>query len=74
MKSEFQGQTYYFCCAGCKKKFDDNPALYVAGKPQPLARSSKSIPQPSNTPAPCIRKCARSARAHVRYAAWRLNL
>ena len=28
-KSEYQGQTYYFCSLGCKKKFDANPAQYV---------------------------------------------
>lgn len=27
--SEYQGRTYYFCSAGCKKKFDDKPALYA---------------------------------------------
>ena len=30
-KSEHQGQTYYFCSAGCKKAFDKEPAKY-AGK------------------------------------------
>ena len=30
-KSEYQGQTYYFCSAGCKKAFDKEPAKY-AGK------------------------------------------
>ena len=32
-KSEYKGQTYYFCSAGCKKSFDANPEKY-AGKPQ----------------------------------------
>jgi len=31
-KSEYQGQTYYFCSPGCKKAFDKEPARYV-GKP-----------------------------------------
>jgi len=30
-QSEYQGQTYYFCSAGCKKAFDKEPARY-AGK------------------------------------------
>jgi YHS domain-containing protein len=30
-KSDYQGQTYYFCSAGCKKAFDKEPARY-AGK------------------------------------------
>jgi len=29
--SEYQGQTYVFCSAGCKRKFDSNPQQY-AGK------------------------------------------
>jgi YHS domain-containing protein len=28
-KSEYNGKTYYFCAAGCKKKFDDNPQQYT---------------------------------------------
>ncbi len=28
-KSEYGGKTYYFCCAGCKRKFDANPGQYV---------------------------------------------
>ena len=30
-KSEYQGQTYYFCATVCKTKFDADPAKY-AGK------------------------------------------
>ena len=29
-KSEYQGQTYYFCCSGCKKSFDKEPQKYAA--------------------------------------------
>ena len=28
-KSEYQGKTYYFCAAGCKKKFDESPEKYA---------------------------------------------
>ena len=28
-KSEYQGQTYYFCSTGCKKAFDKEPQKYV---------------------------------------------
>jgi YHS domain-containing protein len=28
-KSEYQGTTYYFCSAGCKKEFDSNPQKYL---------------------------------------------
>lgn len=27
-KSEYNGQTYYFCAIGCKKKFDSDPEKY----------------------------------------------
>ncbi|MBM4396420.1 MAG: YHS domain-containing protein [Deltaproteobacteria bacterium] len=27
--SDFEGRTYYFCCPGCKPKFDKDPAKYV---------------------------------------------
>ena len=29
-KSEYQGQTFYFCAPICKKKFDQDPAKYAA--------------------------------------------
>ena len=29
-KSEHKGQTYYFCSAGCKAKFDANPEQYAS--------------------------------------------
>lgn len=28
-KSEYGGQTYYFCASGCKRKFDANPQQFV---------------------------------------------
>ena len=28
-KLMYQGQTYYFCSAGCKQAFDKNPEKYV---------------------------------------------
>ncbi len=31
-KSEYKGQTYYFCGSKCKAKFDLNPKQYL-GKP-----------------------------------------
>ena len=36
-RSVYKAQTYYFCCAGCKKKFDQAPEQYVGesgGAPQ----------------------------------------
>jgi YHS domain-containing protein len=28
-KSQYQGKTYYFCCAQCKQKFDSEPQQYA---------------------------------------------
>ncbi len=28
-KSEYKGQTYYFCAPGCKRSFDKEPEKYV---------------------------------------------
>jgi YHS domain-containing protein len=28
-QSTYQGKTYYFCCAGCKPRFDKDPASFV---------------------------------------------
>lgn len=28
-KSEFRGQTYFFCAPGCKASFDKNPEKYL---------------------------------------------
>lgn len=30
--SEYKGQTYYFCAAGCQKAFDENPEKYLGGE------------------------------------------
>jgi YHS domain-containing protein len=29
---EYEGNTYYFCCAGCKEKFEKNPEKYAKKK------------------------------------------
>jgi Cu+-exporting ATPase len=29
-KSEYKGQTYYFCAPGCKKSFDKEPEKYIS--------------------------------------------
>ena len=33
-KVDHQGQTYYFCCGGCDKKFQADPAKYLSKKPK----------------------------------------
>jgi len=30
--SEYQGERYYFCAPGCKKKFDEDPDRYIEKK------------------------------------------
>jgi YHS domain-containing protein len=30
LKSDYKGQTYYFCSPGCKRSFDKEPEKYVA--------------------------------------------
>jgi xanthine dehydrogenase accessory factor len=30
-KADFRGKTFYFCCAGCKQKFEQSPESYLAG-------------------------------------------
>jgi len=30
-KAIYEGKTYYFCAAGCKKAFEANPQKYVKG-------------------------------------------
>lgn len=32
LRSEYRGQLYYFCGAGCKKSFDAGPERYVHGE------------------------------------------
>jgi YHS domain-containing protein len=29
-RSEYQGETYYFCSPGCKQQFDQNPERYTS--------------------------------------------
>ena len=36
-KSEYRGKTYYFCGAGCKKRFEESPAGYASGSTAPVA-------------------------------------
>jgi YHS domain-containing protein len=31
-KSDYQGNTYYFCSSGCKKAFDKEPQKYAMKK------------------------------------------
>ena len=33
-KSEYKGQTFYFCAPGCKQDFDKEPEKYIGSTPQ----------------------------------------
>ncbi len=33
-KSEYKGQTYYFCAMGCKKAFEKDPEKYLKNEPK----------------------------------------
>src|SRR5499433_3616782 len=37
-KAEHGGQTYYFCSAGCRQKFENDPARYLRAPAPELAR------------------------------------
>jgi Cu+-exporting ATPase len=38
-RSQYQGQTYYFCSQNCKNKFDQNPRQYVKEEAQGAGQS-----------------------------------
>lgn len=42
-KSVYKGKTYYFCCNGCKPKFDKNPDKYVKKSPAAPKSASKIV-------------------------------
>ena len=36
--TEHEGTTYFFCCGGCKAKFEADPAKFLAGHREPMGR------------------------------------
>jgi Cu+-exporting ATPase len=42
--SVFEGRSYFFCCAGCKKKFDASPSTYVAPSPAMSVAAGAVLP------------------------------
>ena len=46
-RSEYDGKTFYFCCGGCKAKFDAEPARYVQAKQVAFAMHPKTLHVPS---------------------------
>ena len=37
-QSTHEGETYYFCAVGCKRKFDREPEKYLAGGTSAMGR------------------------------------
>jgi len=40
----FEGEDYYFCCAGCREKFGSDPAGYLSGEAQAAAAAAEPVP------------------------------
>src|SRR5580704_461929 len=49
-KSEYGGRTYFFCCAGCAKKFEAAPEQYLKPRPAPAGSMLTAI-SPAAAPA-----------------------
>ena len=56
LTSQFQGRTFFFASADCKKAFDENPAQYLAGRAQPIPapRETAGPKTPTRSSAPKI--------------------
>src|SRR5450631_3562852 len=46
MRTEYDGETYYFCCAGCRAKFLANPTQYL----NPHLQSAPTVPSTPSAP------------------------
>ncbi len=55
---EHAGKTYYFCCPGCKTKFEADPAKYLAPKPIQIAPASGSHARVMPAPAAATKLAA----------------
>jgi Cu+-exporting ATPase len=63
-----EGRDVLFCSAGCKAKFEADPARYTAHD-----HTTQQAGAPSSPPAGSKRRSSETDRAHVRSAAWRLS-
>ncbi len=34
LTSEYNGKVFYFCCPGCKPKFEEDPEKYLSDSPE----------------------------------------
>ncbi len=44
-KSEYKGETYYFCGHACKKTFDENPDMYTGSASRDMAGHGDQVKQ-----------------------------
>src|ERR1700733_14778601 len=49
-RSEYEGQSFYFCCAGCKTKFDAEPTRYIQPAPAALVLPAHVAVSPVKDP------------------------
>ena len=42
-KTEYQGETYYFCCPHCQQTFEDNPQEYLGGHAMNITHRLKHV-------------------------------
>jgi Cu+-exporting ATPase len=50
--TELAGTTHYFCCTGCKTKFDADPQRYLSRQAPPLAGHAQPLTLHRSRPAP----------------------
>ena len=43
-RSEYEGQTYYFCAPGCRIAFERDPEGWVSGRNRPIAMEPAPAP------------------------------
>jgi len=45
IRSNYKGQTYYFCCDKCRSEFDRNPDVYANANRQPESARRNNEPR-----------------------------
>src|SRR5262249_34304626 len=48
-KTDFEGQTYYFCCQGCLKKFQADPVKYLRPESRPKTPAAADLSHVEHT-------------------------
>jgi Cu+-exporting ATPase len=63
-KHEHEGQTYYFCCGGCREKFKADPVRVLSAKPKGMGGGLIALGMPS-TKTPTSRESPRKVKDPV---------